>query len=131
MKWYSPKRFAALSLLVSLPGFADVAQWRPVVVELFTSQGCSSCPAADALLGELAARPNVIALAFHVDYWDSIGWRDRFEISDAGPRQLCGFGPEADFRSARGDLQRHTGYAAGCARRTRGIDRRSYRSGRL
>src|SRR5271168_534326 len=87
MKWCSPKRFAALTLLVSLPGLADVAERRPVVVELYTSQGCSSCPPADALLGELAGRPNVIALAFHVDYWDSIGWRDRFAIPDAVLRQ--------------------------------------------
>ena len=60
---------------------------NPVVVELFTSQGCSSCPPADALLGELARLPNVVALAFHVDYWDSIGWRDRFEIPTAAARQ--------------------------------------------
>ena len=50
----------------------------PVVVELFTSQGCSSCPPAEAFLGELAQREDVIALAFHVDYWDYIGWKDRF-----------------------------------------------------
>jgi hypothetical protein len=43
----------------------------PAVVELYTSQGCSSCPPADALLGELSQMPNVLALAFHVDYWDS------------------------------------------------------------
>ena len=61
---------------------------KPVVVELFTSQGCSSCPPADALLGELAKLPNVVALAFHVDYWDSIGWRDRYEISIAAKRQV-------------------------------------------
>jgi hypothetical protein len=60
---------------------------KPVVVELFTSQGCSSCPPADALLGELARLPNVVALAFHVDYWDSIGWRDRYEIPIAAKRQ--------------------------------------------
>ncbi len=59
----------------------------PAVVELFTSQGCSSCPPADALLGELSQNPNVVALAFHVDYWDSIGWRDRFAIPTATERQ--------------------------------------------
>jgi hypothetical protein len=50
----------------------------PVVVELFTSQGCSSCPPSDAFLGELAKRNDIIALAFHVDYWDYIGWVDPF-----------------------------------------------------
>lgn len=60
---------------------------RMSVVELFTSQGCSSCPPADALLGELAQRPDVLALAFHVDYWDDLGWRDRFAIPEAVQRQ--------------------------------------------
>jgi len=54
------------------------AQTGPVVVELFTSQGCSSCPPADALLTKLADREDVIALALHVDYWDYIGWADTF-----------------------------------------------------
>lgn len=54
------------------------AQENPVVVELYTSQGCSSCPPADALLHELAARDDVIPLALHVDYWDYIGWKDSF-----------------------------------------------------
>jgi hypothetical protein len=59
----------------------------PVVVELFTSEGCSSCPPADALLGELARHPNVIPIAFHVDYWDGASWRDRFAIPEAARRQ--------------------------------------------
>lgn len=49
-----------------------------VVVELFTSQGCSSCPPADRILGELAERDDIIALAYHVDYWDYLGWKDEF-----------------------------------------------------
>ena len=51
---------------------------RPVVVELFTSQGCSSCPSADSYLGQLARRKDVLPLSYHVDYWDYIGWKDQF-----------------------------------------------------
>ena len=68
---------AAAALAVTILGGASRAD-APVVVELFTSQGCSACPPADALLAELAARPGVIALGLHVDYWDYIGWRDAF-----------------------------------------------------
>lgn len=50
----------------------------PTVVELYTSEGCSSCPPADRWLSRLRAEPGVVALAFHVDYWDRLGWRDRF-----------------------------------------------------
>lgn len=50
----------------------------PVVIELFTSQGCSACPPADALLAQIAPREDVIALALHVDYWDYLGWEDPF-----------------------------------------------------
>jgi hypothetical protein len=60
---------------------------KSVVLELFTSQGCSSCPPADALLGQLARRSDVIALAWHVDYWDHLGWRDRFASPTATDRQ--------------------------------------------
>jgi hypothetical protein len=60
---------------------------RPAVVELFTSQGCSSCPPADAYIGELAQRRDVLALTYHVQYWDELGWRDRFGLSAATLRQ--------------------------------------------
>lgn len=64
-----------------------VAAPRPLVLELFTSEGCSSCPPAEAYVGELASRSDVLPLAFHVDYWDDLGWRDRFELSQATTRQ--------------------------------------------
>jgi len=68
------------ALLTAVIGFSAplMAQNNPVVVELYTSQGCSSCPPADAILHELAERDDVIALAMHVDYWDYIGWKDPF-----------------------------------------------------
>lgn len=60
------------------PVLAAPPQRQPVVVELFQSQGCSSCPPADAVLNALAARPDVIALNFAVTYWDQLGWKDTF-----------------------------------------------------
>jgi hypothetical protein len=57
------------------------------VVELYTSEGCSSCPPAEAYIGELAQRRGVLALSFHVDYWDNLGWPDRYALPDAVSRQ--------------------------------------------
>lgn len=70
---FIPAAFASL-LSLATPAVAD----GPVVVELYTSQGCSSCPPADEMLHDLARRSDVIALALHVDYWDYIGWADSF-----------------------------------------------------
>lgn len=63
------------------------AQTQPVVVELYTSQGCSSCPPADEFLRQLAKRDDVIALSMHVDYWDYIGWKDIFASPKFTARQ--------------------------------------------
>ena len=81
------------SVLVGL-GLAAVltvnarAQEAPVVVELFTSQGCSSCPPADAFLTDLSRqRQDVLPLAFHVTYWDYLGWKDPYSLDAATVRQ--------------------------------------------
>ena len=67
-----------LALLLFVSPQAGRAQQNAVVLELYTSQGCSSCPPADALLPKLADMPGVIALALHLDYWDYLGWKDSF-----------------------------------------------------
>jgi hypothetical protein len=77
---------------------AEAAGDRPVVLELFTSQGCSSCPPADRILGKLADDKGVIALSFHVDYWDYIGWKDTFASKVTTARQ---------HRYAQAMTQRH------------------------
>lgn len=82
---------AALAVALATLGFPAAAgqlkQAPKAVLELFTSQGCSSCPEADALLQELAERPDIIALAYHVDYWDYIGWADTFGSKAHSDRQ--------------------------------------------
>jgi hypothetical protein len=70
-----------------LPAVASAAE-RPVVVELFTSQGCSSCPPANAFLNDMSKdRSDVLPLAFHVTYWDRLGWKDPFSLEAATARQ--------------------------------------------
>jgi hypothetical protein len=77
---------ASLGVMVGGPS-AEAQERAPVVVELFTSQGCSSCPPADALLRELSMFPDIIALSLHVDYWDYIGWKDPFASEATTERQ--------------------------------------------
>ncbi len=84
------KRNAALGalLLAALTG-ASTANAEPVrgVVELFTSQSCSSCPPADKVLGEVIMRGDVLGLAFHVDYWNYLNWKDTFSSPESTKRQ--------------------------------------------
>ncbi|WP_240722248.1 thioredoxin family protein [Poseidonocella sp. HB161398] len=81
---------------MSLTLMANAAAADPVVVlELYTSQGCSACPPADELLNELSSEDGVLAFSFHVDYWDYIGWTDTFGSRENGQRQKMyakGFG---------------------------------------
>ena len=100
---------ALLGLAIAFAGWPGIAQPQradpsptaaaaptPAVVELYTSQGCSSCPAADAVLAELANRGEVVALSLSVDYWDYLGWRDTLANSKFTERQRA-------YAKARGD----------------------------
>src|SRR5262245_44156508 len=78
------------------------AQAEPrAVIELFTSQGCSSCPAADKLLGELAADPSLVPISVPIDYWDYLGWKDTL----ADPRNTA---RQKAYAHVRGDGQVYT-----------------------
>ncbi len=83
------KRLLSLLFLAAIvaTGPARADGTAPIVVELFTSQGCSSCPPADKYLGELAKRPEILPLAFHVEYWNYIGWTDPYSKPWATRRQ--------------------------------------------
>ncbi|HEX3699246.1 MAG TPA: DUF1223 domain-containing protein [Phenylobacterium sp.] len=74
-----PLAAALMALALAAPDAARAADVRhPALVELFTSQGCSSCPPAEANIGALADRPEILALSFGVTYWDDLGWKDTF-----------------------------------------------------
>jgi hypothetical protein len=77
----------AAALLVAAAAPAAAQEPTPVVVELYTSQGCSSCPPADAFFAELAKQPGIVALGFHVDYWNYLGWADPFSSKKFTYRQ--------------------------------------------
>jgi hypothetical protein len=85
------KTLLRMILLASLSGAYVPAHAGDdvVMIELFTSQGCSSCPPADRNLGELAERDDVLPLSMHVDYWDYLGWRDTFASPDHTKRQYA------------------------------------------
>ncbi|MDG1529853.1 MAG: DUF1223 domain-containing protein [Paracoccaceae bacterium] len=82
--------FIAAMMTVSIGSMAVSEEYgknNPVVVELYTSQGCSSCPPADELLEKLTRKGDVIPLALHVNYWDYIGWKDQFAVEAHTKRQ--------------------------------------------
>lgn len=81
-------------MALALAGFVGTAHAgstdRPLgVIELFTSQGCNSCPPADELFSELAAKDDLVALAYHVTYWDYLGWQDKLASTDNTDRQYA------------------------------------------
>lgn len=84
------RKVRTLLMSAAWAGLANVtfAGGPMVVVELYTSQGCSSCPPADEILTELAQEDDIIALGLHVDYWDYLGWKDEFAIAAFSDRQL-------------------------------------------
>jgi len=83
--------FVVASPLASQP--LDAHTKRPIVVELYTAQGCSSCPPADALLGQLANRKDLLALSLPVTYWDMLGWRDTL-ASEANTKRQKAYSKE-------------------------------------
>jgi hypothetical protein len=96
---------ALAGLLAGIAMTESVAGSKPretkAVIELFTSQGCSSCPPADKLLGEYAERKDVLALSFPVDIWDYLGWKDTLASHDNSERQRA-------YAAGRGDRQVYT-----------------------
>ena len=80
-RWSSALSVCAIVAIIR-PAHADPR----AVVELFTSQGCSSCPPADNIIGELAKDPSIIALSMPIDYWDYLGWKDTLANRPSGAR---------------------------------------------
>jgi hypothetical protein len=100
-RWSGAIRSGALGVCAIIaiirPAYADPR----AVVELFTSQGCSSCPPADKILGELSSDPSIIALSMPIDYWDYLGWKDTLADSRFSARQRA-------YSRVRGDREVYT-----------------------
>ncbi len=92
--------FAAALICASTTAPASAGEPR-AVIELFTSQGCSSCPAADKLLGELAHDPTLLTMSLAVDYWDYLGWKDTLALHGHSTRQRA-------YADTRGDREVYT-----------------------
>jgi len=102
MTYHSISRLTGALGVCAVVAIVRPADAEPrAVVELFTSQGCSSCPAADKVLGELARDPNVIALSLPIDYWDYLGWKDTLALPGHANRQRA-------YASMRGDREVYT-----------------------
>jgi hypothetical protein len=96
------RNFAALALFAAMTVTSSPAlAGGKSVVELFTSQGCNSCPPADELLGKLTREPNLIPLTLSVDYWDYLGWRDTLALHEHTKRQR-------NYSKVRGDMNVYT-----------------------
>ena len=97
LQYASSLALSCLAVLVAQP----VQAGPRAVIELFTSQGCSSCPPADKLIAEYSRDPSVIALSLAVDYWDYLGWKDTLALSGHSSRQRA-------YAKARGDREVYT-----------------------
>jgi hypothetical protein len=91
---------AILAAMTAVPSSQAFAGGK-AVIELFTSQGCNSCPPADRLLGELSKEPNLIPLTLAVDYWDYLGWKDTLALHAHTKRQRS-------YAKVRGDMNVYT-----------------------
>src|SRR3989440_1108156 len=118
LPWHNARGFR--SSMMAITAYSSISRWsgalgvcaiiaiiRPAhadpraVVELFTSQGCSSCPPADRILGELAQDPSIIALSMPIDYWDYLGWKDTLADARFSARQRA-------YSRVRGDREVYT-----------------------
>src|SRR5262245_64495740 len=95
------RRCLALAVIAVCSTTSAVLAGPRAIVELFTSQGCSSCPAADKLLGEMMRDPSLIAISLPMDVWDYLGWKDTL----ADPRNTARW---QGYAKARGDRERYT-----------------------
>src|SRR5471032_3419065 len=95
-RWSGALGVCAIVAIVR-PALADPR----AVVELFTSQGCSSCPAADKIIGELAKDPSIVALSMPIDYWDYLGWKDTLALHGHSDRERA-------YADTRGDREVYT-----------------------
>ncbi|MET0721546.1 MAG: DUF1223 domain-containing protein, partial [Tardiphaga sp.] len=91
----------AIGICAAFAACATAHAQPRAVVELFTSQGCSSCPPADKIIGELAKDPSVIALSMPIDYWDYLGWKDTLADKPFSARQKA-------YSQVRGDRNLYT-----------------------